>query len=47
MKSGLSTAVVLPYDEHMKKLVLIAIAAMGGIMVFKLLNSEYQPPPNP
>jgi hypothetical protein len=31
----------------MKKLILIAIAAMGGAMVVKLLNSEYQPPPQP
>lgn len=35
------------YDEVMKKLILTAIAAAGGFMVFKLLNSEYQPPPEP
>ncbi len=29
----------------MKKLILVAIAAMGGIMVYKLLNEEYHPPP--
>jgi hypothetical protein len=29
----------------MKKLILVAIAAMGGVMVYKLLNEEYQPPP--
>jgi hypothetical protein len=31
----------------MKKLILIAIAAAGGTMVFKLLNSEYKPPVQP
>jgi hypothetical protein len=36
-----------PYDEGMKKLILIAITAAGGIMVCRLLNSEYQPPPGP
>jgi hypothetical protein len=29
----------------MKKLILAAIATMGGIMVYKLLNEEYHPPP--
>ena len=32
---------------EMKKLILIAIAAMGGTMVYKLLNAEYTPPPKP
>ncbi len=31
----------------MKKLILIAIAALGGTMVYKLLNSEYKPPSQP
>jgi hypothetical protein len=31
--------------ERMKKLILVAIAALGGAMVYKLLNSEYTPPP--
>ena len=31
----------------MKKLILIVIAAAGATMVYKLLNSEYQPPPRP
>lgn len=31
----------------MKKLILIVIAAVGGTMVYKLLNSEYKPPPQP
>jgi hypothetical protein len=35
-----------PYDDCMKKLILIAITAACGVMVFKLLNSEYQPPPD-
>jgi hypothetical protein len=30
----------------MKKLILVAIAAMGGVMVYKLLNEEYHPPPD-
>jgi hypothetical protein len=30
----------------MKKLIVIAIAAAGGFVVFKLLNSEYTPPPS-
>ena len=30
---------------HMKKLVIIAIAALGGAALYKLLNSEYTPPP--
>jgi hypothetical protein len=29
----------------MKKLILVTIAALGGVMVYKLLNSEYTPPP--
>jgi hypothetical protein len=31
----------------MKKLILIAIAAIGGAAVYKLLNTEYTPPPRP
>jgi hypothetical protein len=31
----------------MKRLILIAIAAAGGVMVYKLLNSEYTPPSQP
>lgn len=33
--------------EVMKKLILILIAAAGGTMVYKLLNSEYKPPAQP
>ena len=33
--------------DAMKKLILIAIAAAGGLMVYKLLNSEYTPPRQP
>jgi hypothetical protein len=29
----------------MKKLILVTIAALGGVAVYKLLNSEYTPPP--
>lgn len=29
---------------EMKKLILVVVAAMGGAMVYKLLNSEYSPP---
>ncbi len=28
----------------MKKLIIVAIAALAGAMVYKLLNSEYEPP---
>jgi hypothetical protein len=31
----------------MKKLILIALAALGGVAAYKLLNSEYTPPPRP
>ncbi len=29
----------------MKKLIVVVIAAVAGTMVYKLLNSEYEPPP--
>ena len=31
----------------MKKLIIIALAAAGGVVVYKLLNSEYKPPAQP
>lgn len=33
--------------DPMKKLILVALAAAGGAVVFKLLNSEYKPPNKP
>lgn len=29
----------------MKRLIVLAMTAMGAVMVYKLLNEEYQPPP--